>query len=191
MVPLPQPPQRLCSLTNPKIERSASCGERAVRGLREAGGPEDVLDVVGQLKLVLLLASQEVDSGQPLGRAVLDRVEGDELPWRVLGVVRVEGEPMNEHRSGEAEVIVERDWMSIELEQHDSGPAALTKSSDGVPIARRGSPSCAKWLVVSNASGCCRSSARRCRLTPLFADCQQFIWGRERLDEERSLVTTW
>jgi len=54
--------------------------------LREAGGPEHVFDVVGQLKLVLLLTSQEVDSGQPLGRAVLDRMEGDELPWRVAVV---------------------------------------------------------------------------------------------------------
>ena len=120
------------------------------------------LGLVRELHLVTLHASEELDSRRPFGERVLQRVVPVDEPRRQARELRIEGEPMAEHRPFEHEVVGEGDRTSVELERHDPWDVELGQRGRLRPV---GTP-CRSWFRSRSRRVGLASGARGARTPP-------------------------
>src|SRR3954451_7084386 len=141
--PYPSDPGRVCApeavmLLQPQAGRDDRSVDRgphgATRARREADALVQRLEPVGQLDLVALSATEELDAhGALLGRS-FDRVQRCDEPRREPAERRVEREAMHVHAALEEDVVVERGGTPGHLEREDSRAIELGETSEGVSV---------------------------------------------------------
>ena len=92
------------------------------------------LEPIGQLALVPLPSSEELDPGQSLVGCDLERVQRVDEPRGVARERRVEREPVDVHAPREGEEVMEGDRPAVECQGHDARDVQLGQPVDDGPM---------------------------------------------------------